>query len=472
MNRPTTPAKSARNWFRHRSLASRVIWLTTVAVGLSVTTVSLASYLLVRTQTMHEIDASLHNRASQAAQTDTLDNLSQQQFPPYLLGAADVSVIFLNVTSTGGRVRSANTAAAAQVGMTELSVAQNKKDWSARTVTIDDEHYRMVAVPAGKGEALILAQSIEPTDRMLDRLGLVMLFFGLAGIFGAAAAGWGVATTGLRPLRGLTTEVERIARTEDLTPIPVEGTDEIARLSGAFNQLLAAVSASRERQRQLVADAGHELRTPLTSLRTNLDLLVQAESGNPLPPQARSELMSDVRSQIEELTTLVGDLVELARDVPITPNVESIDLAEVVTQALNRVRRRAPQLSFVVDTSPWWVLGEYPSLERAITNLLDNAAKWSPDEGTVTVRLIQGKLTVSDQGCGIDPEDRPHVFDRFYRSTDSRGMPGSGLGLSIVKAVADRHGGTVSVGEAPGGGAEFIMWIPGNSGPDEPLSDK
>lgn len=465
MAAPTAPNYSIRAWLRRRSLASRVTWLTTVAVGLSVTIVSLASYLLVRSQSMHEIDVSLHNRASQAARTDTLENLSQQQFPPYLLGAADVSVIFLTVTPTGGRVRSANAAAAAQVGLTEMAVAQRSDTWSARTVKIDGDHYRMVAVTAGKNEALILAQSIEPTDKMLDRLGFVMLFFGLSGMFAAGASGWGVARNGLRPVRALTNEVERIARTEDLTPIPVEGTDEIARLSAAFNQLLAAVSASRERQRQLVADAGHELRTPLTSLRTNLDLLVQAEAGDSLPPDARRELMADVRSQIEEMTTLVGDLVELARDVPVSANVETLDLAEVVRQALGRVRRRAPQLHFDVETDPWWVVGEYPSLERAFTNLFDNAAKWSPEGGKVTITLHAGTLVVCDEGCGISEADRPHIFDRFYRSTDSRGMPGSGLGLSIVKAVIDRHGGSIEVGEAPSGGAKFSISIPGSTTP-------
>lgn len=195
MAAPTAPNYSIRAWLRRRSLASRVTWLTTVAVGLSVTIVSLASYLLVRSQSMHEIDVSLHNRASQAARTDTLENLSQQQFPPYLLGAADVSVIFLTVTPTGGRVRSANAAAAAQVGLTEMAVAQRSDTWSARTVKIDGDHYRMVAVTAGKNEALILAQSIEPTDKMLDRLGFVMLFFGLSGMFAAGASGWGVAQT-------------------------------------------------------------------------------------------------------------------------------------------------------------------------------------------------------------------------------------------------------------------------------------
>ena len=113
---------------------------------------------------------------------------------------------------------------------------------------------------------------------MLDRLGLVMLLFGLAGMIGAGLAGWAVARNGLRPVRRLTTAVEEIARTERLDPIPVEGDDEVARLAMAFNAMLTALSASQARQRQLVADAGHELRTPLTSLRTNLDLLAQADA--------------------------------------------------------------------------------------------------------------------------------------------------------------------------------------------------
>ena len=252
--------------------------------------------------------------------------------------------------------------------------------------------------------ALVLAQPLGPQETVLKRLGAVMLLFGLAGVIGAAAAGWAVARNGLRPVRRLTTAVEEIARTERLAPLPVEGDDEIARLATAFNAMLVALSASRDRQRRLVADAGHELRTPLTSLRTNLDLLTQADTTGGLPAEQREELLDDVRAQLEELSTLVGDLVELARDEPLTHVVETFDLAEVVDRAVSRVRLRAPRSVLDVLTLPWWVVGESGAIERAVTNLLDNAAKWGPEGSTVTVRLANGVLTVDDQGPGIDPD--------------------------------------------------------------------
>ena len=307
---------------------------------------------------------------------------------------------------------------------------------------------------------------------MLDRLGLVMLLFGLAGIISAALAGWAVARNGLRPVRRLTTAVEEIARTERLDPIPVEGRDEVARLAVAFNVMLTALSASQARQRQLVADAGHELRTPLTSLRTNLDLLAQADSSAKLSAQSRKELLDDVRGQIAEMTTLIGDLVELAREDPsAAPPVEPVELAAVVAQAVTRVRRRATTVQFDVHTEPWWVTGDPAALERAITNLLDNAAKWSPEGGRVTVELDQGHRHRLRPGQGHRrADDLPHVFDRFYRSTESRRMPGSGLGLSIVKAVADRHGGDVHAGAGPDGGATFWFHVPGTMAPPEVLA--
>ncbi len=277
----------------------------------------------------------------------------------------------------------------------------------------------------------------------------------------ALLAGWLVARNGLRPLRRLTSRVEHIAMTEDLRPLRVEGDDEVARLATAFNQMLLALGASRDRQRRLVADASHELRTPLTSLRTNLDLLRQAEGNTALPADARLELLDDVRGQIEELSALVGDLVELARDEPTTRVVAEVDLADVVERAVTRVRRRAQDVSFDVDLDPWRVVGDSNGLERAVTNLLDNAAKWSPPEGTVFVRLTDGVLTVDDQGTGVAEADRPHVFERFYRAEESRAMPGSGLGLAIVRQVIDRHGGQLQVTEAPSGGARFALWLPG-----------
>jgi two-component system sensor histidine kinase MprB len=277
-----------------------------------------------------------------------------------------------------------------------------------------------------------------------------------------------VARNGLRPVRRLTSDVERLARTEELAPLRVEGDDEVARLAAAFNQMIGALSASRDRQRQLVADAGHELRTPLTSLRTNLDLLTQADDAGGLPADARAELLEDVRAQIEELTTLIGDLMELARDDPATSVSDPLDLGDVVDRALERVRRRAPGITFEVDLRPWWLDGDAGALERAVANLLDNAVKWSPPGGTIRVFLGGGTLTVDDEGPGIPAEDLPHVFDRFFRSDESRSMPGSGLGLAIVRQVAERHGGTVTAGAAPGGGARLTLTLPGRDVPPAP----
>lgn len=448
-------------WHYRRSLASRVTLLSTLVVGFAVSAVAFAAYATVRTQTIGALDDSLLSRAHQAARTDTLDRLAAQRIPSWALGAADVKIIFVNALTNPPTWQSVDTVESLGVGSQELAVAQGTLDHSLRTVWWQGVRWRMVAVNAGTGQALVLAQSLESTDRMLDRLGLVMLLFGVAGMVAAGFAGWAVARNGLRPVRRLTDAVEDISRTQRLDPIPVEGSDEVARLAQSFNGMLRTLAASQQRQRQLVADAGHELRTPLTSLRTNLDLLVQADASSGLDAASRAELLDDVRAQIGEMTTLIGDLVELAREDPTQSTPEPVELTEIVERAIERVRRRA-DVGFAVRTSPWWVLGDPGALERAVTNLLDNAAKWSPPGSTVTVTLTQGTLMVADQGPGIAPQDLPHVFERFYRSPESRGMPGSGLGLSIVKSVADRHRGIVRAGRGPGGGAAFWLSLPGS----------
>jgi two-component system, OmpR family, sensor histidine kinase MprB len=449
--------------FRYRrSLASRVIVLTTFAVGLSVALVALAAYLTVRHQLQATMDESLKSRAEVAAQYD-ITQFTMQDVPAWMLGATDTRVGY--ITSRGDIATTKGpTKDAINLGPPELAVARGTSPWSTRTVSTDTTDYRVTAVPTRQaGVALVVAQSLESNEHALGKLGLVMFLFGLAGVIAAALAGWMVARNGLRPVRRLTHAAEDIARTEKLDPIEVQGNDEIARLASAFNAMLAALSASRDRQRQLVADAGHELRTPLTSLRTNLELLSQADRQGGLSDASRAELLDDVRFQIEELTTLIGDLTELAREQPPQVNLEQVDLAEVTDRAVQRVRRRAISLAFDVHVEPWWVVGEASALERAITNLLDNAAKWSPPLGVVTVRLEQGSLLVADQGEGIREEDAPHVFDRFYRSPESRTMPGSGLGLSIVRQVAERHGGSVRVGRSEAGGAAFWFEIPGSA---------
>lgn len=447
------------------SLAARVTWLAAVAVGVAVAVTSLAAYVTVRSQMMHNLDQNLLKRAYEASEFANPYVLSH--VPTAAMGAADIRLAF--VRSDGLRAPCACTRKTSPpIGAAELAVAQGKVTTSLRTVDSHGVDLRVVAVrmpPPDQSYALVVAQSLQPTENTLTRLGLVLGLVGGLGVVGAALAGWVVARSGLRPVRRFTQAVEDIARTERLEPIAITGDDEIARLSTAFNKMVAALAASQGRQRSLVADAGHELRTPLTSLRTNLDLLGQADREGGLPDQARSELLADVRAQIEELSTLVGDLVELARDEPLSRTVESTDLAEVTARAVQRVRRRAPGINFEVKLQSWYVSGEPQALERAVTNLLDNAVKWSPANGTVTVSLSDGGLTVTDEGPGISDEDLPHVFERFYRSTEARDQPGSGLGLAIVRQSAERHGGQVAVGNSSSGGAEFWFGIPGSATP-------
>ncbi len=446
------------------NLRTRITVLVAVAVGLAVAMASVAGYLTVRHELRSRLDSNLEQRATAAAQTQLVNDITRfGRIPDVVLAlATDVRVAL--VTSGGDRIVFSG-APVPPIGSPETAVANGIVHTSLRSAIEDGVTYRVVAVPVRPGLALVLAQSTTATDHELGRLALVLLIVGLAGIVVAACAGLAVARAGLRPVERLTAATEHVARTQELTSIPVQGDDELARLTRSFNLMLEALEQSRERQRQLVADAGHELRTPLTSLRTNLDLLAQsARAGGPtLDPADRDELLADVRAQAQELTVLVGDLVELARTDSPAIRPEPIDLRAVIDRAIDRVRRRAPGLAYAVAVEPWIVIGDPTALERAVTNLLDNAAKWSPPGATVTVTLRDGVMQVADQGPGIAPADLPHVFDRFYRAVDARGLPGSGLGLAIVRQAADRHGGVVAAGTAPGGGALFTLRLPGHA---------
>lgn len=438
------------------TLAARITLLTTVAVGLTIAAIGATIFLTVRTEINHSLDTSLVKRAHAVADApDAADQMRSGQ-PPAAVLASDIMI---------GLIAPEGTTAVKEllpyIGAPERAVASGVNAESIRTVTIDGTPYRMVAVQSGPREAVVVAQSMQSSTRTLDRLEIALWVVGAAGVIVAGIVGWLVATNSLRPVRRLTRAAERVARTERLAPIEVTGDDELARLTIAFNSMLTSLDASKQRQRQLVADAGHELRTPLTSLRTNIELLSQAEMKGGLSPRARGELMADVRAQIGELTTLVGDLVELARDTSPAHAPEQTDLGEILMNCIQRVRLRAPGIEFTVDSEPWIVVGDTQLLERAVTNLLDNAAKWSPPLGTVDVRLHGGVLTVADTGPGISEDDLPHVFERFYRSREARMLPGSGLGLAIVAEAADRHGGTVTARRAPSGGALMTLSIPG-----------
>jgi two-component system sensor histidine kinase MprB len=274
----------------------------------------------------------------------------------------------------------------------------------------------------------------------------------------AAGLGLVVARGTLKPVRRLTYTAEQVAATHDLSHrLPEGGRDELGRLGASFNTMLAALESSQEAQRQLVADASHELRTPLTSVRTNVELLARAPE---LPDADRERIVASVGGQVEELTVLIGDLVDLARPSgggDPGEEVEDVRLDLVVREAVDGARSHAPDREFTVDAEPSLVRGSRARLHRAVRNLLDNAVKWSPPGAPVEIAVRDGEIVVRDHGPGIAAEDLPHVFDRFYRAPSARGLPGSGLGLAIVRQVAESHGGSVCVEPAVGGGARLRL---------------
>jgi two-component system sensor histidine kinase MprB len=250
-----------------------------------------------------------------------------------------------------------------------------------------------------------------------------------------------------------------VTKTGDLSErIDASGTDELSRLAASFNTMLAALEEATRAQQQLVGDASHELRTPLTSLRTNVEVLA---GGRELPADERERLLRDVIEQLDEMTTLVAELSELSRGELEPGEAEDVRLDLLAADAVERTRRNRPGIEFKTDFEESLVHGVPASIERAVANLLDNAAKWSPPDGEVEVTVKEGEVVVRDHGPGIDEADLPYVFDRFYRASSARGMPGSGLGLAIVRQVAESHGGEVRAEPAEGGGTRMSLRLNG-----------
>ncbi len=282
----------------------------------------------------------------------------------------------------------------------------------------------------------------------------------LIGVLLAVVLGWLVAHTALVPLNALTDTVEDLAETTDVTRrLSPGGPDELGRLRRTFNRLLEALEFSRRAQSQLVVDASHELRTPLTSLRTNLEVIRRVDE---LSEADRSILIDDVLVQLQELTDLVGDLAELARgdQLPVRKEPLRLDLLVRDAVALATTHGRTEGVTFELVAEESWVSADGDRLSRAVGNLLDNARKWSPAGGVVSVFTHDGAVVVKDDGPGITPEDLPHIFDRFYRAPTARGLPGSGLGLAIVAQVVKAEGGTIRAEVDPGGGTRMTMQLP------------
>src|ERR1700739_898390 len=450
------------------SLRWRVMLLGMSMVAVVVVLIAVAAYIVVSAALYRNVDNQLETRANLLIESGALD-----ADPGKAIEGTAYSDVNAMLVIPGRAIYTANQAGQQlPFGQPEKDVVKGDLLLSLRAA--GDQ--RVLATHLSNGDTLLVSKSLRPTISVLRQLGWVLLVVGGVGLVIAAVAGGMVASAGLRPVRRLTDAAERVARTDDLRPIPVAGSDELASLTQNFNMMLRALAESRDRQARLVTDAGHELRTPLTSLRTNVELLMASmEPGAPrLPEQELGGLRGDVLAQIEELSTLVGDLVDLTRDDAGQVVHESVDMSEVIDRSLERVKRRRNDIHFDVEAVGWQVYGDSAGISRAVLNLMDNAAKWSPPGGHVGITMRQldpshAELVVSDHGPGIPPHERRLVFERFYRSTTARALPGSGLGLAIVKKVVLNHGGLLRVEDTvPGGdppGTSIYVLFPGRPMP-------
>jgi two-component system sensor histidine kinase MprB len=317
---------------------------------------------------------------------------------------------------------------------------------------VDGVHLRVLTRGTASGGAVQVARPLDEIDQQLSRLLVALAVLGAVGVALGVGLGAFVARTALVPIARFTSRTEKLTSRRDVSQrMEVVGDDELARLARSFNSTLDALESAVESQRHMVADASHELRTPIASLRANVQNLEDAER---LPPEERDKMHADIVEELDELTSLVSDVVELAKGAKPGEAQDDVRLDQLLENLVDRAQRRAGSaVDIRLDVEPTLIRGEPERLGRAVSNLLGNAVKWSPPGGVVEVALADGILTVRDHGPGFREEDLPHVFERFYRAPAARGMSGSGLGLAIVQQAAEAHGGFVEASNAPDGGA-------------------
>jgi two-component system sensor histidine kinase MprB len=408
------------------SFRVRVTLLVAVAIALTVSAASIAVWVTAKHELVSEVDSNLQDRHG-----------------PFVLGvsaAGDVQGFGAGSVPVTSRLR---------------KLARSGGDPYYADITIDDQHFREYAQPV-EGGAVVTIAPLDATDRALRRIKFwAFLISGLGITVGAALAAI-VAGAAIRPVRRLTAAAETVTATGNLTErVAVGGGDELGRLATRFNGMLAALEESVGRQRRLVADASHELRTPLTAARTNVDLVREGK----LPEDEVRHALDEASTELDSLTSLVSDLVELARGEERKLRIEDVQLDDIVQSAVERARARAPEATFVTSLAPVRVSVDPVLVERAIGNLLDNAVKYSPPGAPIEVSVRDGEVVVADQGPGIAEEDLPRIFDRFYRAASARAKPGAGLGLAIVREAAEAHGGKATA-ESGAAGARFRLSLP------------
>ncbi|MGZ4137465.1 MAG: HAMP domain-containing sensor histidine kinase [Actinomycetota bacterium] len=433
----------------------RLTTASALAVALAIAVSSGVFYAAVRSQLRGQVDVSLRDRASEVESRFTGNPLppeNNEPMPPWV-GSASETVVFWELRAPSGDLFWPQFAPHLAIPLAAPSTQPVLRDQ-----TVNGTDYRTYTVPVGSGSYFIFARPLSEVNAALRRLALLLVGIAAIGIGTAIAIGAFVTRTVVGPVTRLTETAERISATGDLShriDVP-PAADELSRLARTFNTMLDSLEESVSSQRRLVADASHELRTPITSVRTNIDLLV---SGRVQDPAELERLVADVRSQLEELSTLVADLVDLARGGEPLAVEQPVQLDTVTEDAVDRARRLFPSVEFCADVQPTVVSGDPSLLARAVSNLLENAAKYGGDGG-VDVEVRDGIVSVRDHGPGFRQEDLPHVFDRFYRAPGARGMPGSGLGLAIVRQVTEAHHGRVVAENAEDGGAVVRLELP------------
>jgi two-component system, OmpR family, sensor histidine kinase MprB len=460
---------------RDLSLRGRIAGVAGVAVAVAVLLGAGLAYVAIRAELRGEVDNALRDTASRFVR---LDSGAADPGPGGPAGPAGGGVLFgpkgppgyrdfhrrapafggaagyVQVVAPDGSVlRPPDETGELPAGAAARAVAATGTGQRLDDAHVGGNHLRVLTIGAGDIGAVQIARPLAEVDRVLNRVLFILILMAAGGIAAGAALGFGVARAALAPIRRFTSGTEQIAAEKDVSRrMDVHGEDELARLARSFNATLDELERSVDAQRQLVADAGHELRTPIASLRANIQVLEEADR---LPEADRVALRNDIVGELDELTALVADVVELARGTKGGDGeVDDVRLDLIVESLIERARRRAgDDVTFDVDLQPALVTGQPDRISRAVSNLLDNARKWSPPGGLIEVRLRDGELSVRDHGPGFEDKDLPHVFDRFFRSDRARAMPGSGLGLAIVRQAAEAHGGSVKAANAPGGGA-------------------
>jgi two-component system sensor histidine kinase MprB len=474
------------------SLRTRIAGVAGLAVAIAVLSGALLAYFAIRGELRAEVDNALRDRAAVFDQfaPDAIANSAPlpglpdtdhdgtpgpgppQDFLHYgrripLFGGAPGYLQL--VGADGGITRPAGEGGVLPVGPKAQAIAASGSGRRLDDVHASGTHLRVLTVGLGEMGAVQVARPLAEVDNALHRVLVILILMGVGGIAAGAALGAGVARTALAPIRRFTSGTEKIASEGDVSRrMEVQGDDELGRLARSFNATLDDLERSVEAQRQLVADAGHELRTPIASLRANIQVLEDADR---LPRHELEALRSDIVGELDELTALVADVVELARGTKPEEEADDVRLDLIVEALVERARRRpGAAVEYDVLVEPTVVTGRAERISRAVSNLLDNARKWSPPGGPIEIRLRGGELSVRDHGPGFDENDLPHVFDRFFRSEHARSMPGSGLGLAIARQTAEAHGGSVSAENSAGGGAIVRVRFGATDEPWAPLT--